>query len=242
MSKVLKDKRVLAIGGAALVAVLAAWQLGISPTNEQIEEARDQTWDLQARNEITAMEIPRLRAQLETIAPQVDDLRELASQVPPQLVMPDLYSDLNDVATSAGLDGVNDVQVTVPEVLEVDTSSPEPSNGEESDDQQAGGQTQAVLASYRVTMQLSASPGQTADFLSELNEADRLAVVTSTNVGPDRSTISANFYLQQVDVEDIAAQIEELAESTTPGARPGNGGDQDDDEAEDAEDAQGSGN
>lgn len=87
----------------------------------------------------------------------------------------------------------------------------------------------AVLASYEVTMTIEASPEQGAAFIKALGRTKRLNVVTTSGVSGGSEAeggtlnVTATFYLQQVDVDGLAAQIEALASGQgviAPGSDP----------------------
>src|SRR5690606_20968691 len=79
-----------------------------------------------------------------------------------------------------------------------------------------------VLASYKVTMSVEGSTEQALAFLTGLDQAPRLAVVGNTELsradGVARLTVTATFFLQQVEVDAIIAQIETLTALDAPQA------------------------
>lgn len=84
----------------------------------------------------------------------------------------------------------------------------------------------AVLASYDVTITVQATPEQAAAFIKALGATRRLSIVSTSGVTRDSDgngtlNLTATFYLQQVDVDGLAAQIEALTAGGTviaPGA------------------------
>jgi len=80
--------------------------------------------------------------------------------------------------------------------------------------------TAGVIASYSVTMSVKGTGNQVVAFLQALGQSPRLNVVSATSVSGSAdaetatATITATFYLQQVDVDQIALQIEELSTGT----------------------------
>lgn len=211
--------------GLAAIAVTGAATYGllIFPQATSTATARAGLETLQASNAATEGQIPGLKAQLANISGSVESLKALSSQVPPAIDLPALYLELNAVAAQAG-EGVAVTNVSVslpalvsaaaPAAVAVDAPAADPVVV---DPAAVSPVAAAVLASYSVSMDVSATPTQAASFLEALGATSRLSVVTSStiNAGLDGAQgtahVSATFYLQQVDVNGLAEQIEALA-------------------------------
>lgn len=80
----------------------------------------------------------------------------------------------------------------------------------------------SVIASYTVSMQVTGDPSQVVAFLGALASGGRLSVVKTTSVDVDddgvaTATVETLFFLQQVDVDGIATQIEALTAQVAAG-------------------------
>lgn len=224
------------LGAVAYVLTAAGgYLLLINPQATTTADLRTQLDSARAANEASAAQIPALKAQLEDISGDVEALRALSQQVPPEIDLPTLYAELDAVAASVGGGvKVTNVSVTVPSLLttttataadpaadpNATTATTDPSTTQDAGAPPAAqdsAEPAAVLASYEVTMTVEATPEQAAAFVKALGETKRLNVVSTSGVsgGSEEEggtlNITASFYLQQVDVDGLAAQIEALA-------------------------------
>lgn len=225
------------LGAVACVLTAAGgYVLIINPQGVATTELKSELESAQSANRAAAAQIPALRAQLEDISGGVESLRALSQQVPPAIDLPTLYDELDAVAAQVGGGvKVTNVSVTIPSLLTAAatdpgaptdpnatpaTPTPDPSAAPAAPNAAAPEQTPepaAVLASYEVTMALEATPEQAAAFLQALGQTKRLNVVSTSGVsgGAEEEggtlNVTATFYLQQVDVDGLAAQIEALA-------------------------------
>lgn len=216
---------ILIAGVAALALAGGGYVLVLSPQNTQIAETRTSVEDTVASNDALAMRIPALKSQLADISPQVDSLRALSSRVPASIDLPTLYADLDQASAAAGIGRAENVSVSVPQLVTSDGSGQVPdvtTNDAEQAPAPAGDQSSAVIASYSVTLSINGSPDQVVAFLAALGDSARLSVVSATTLTGGEAagaSITATFFLQQVDVEQIATQIEELAAAHLPAAQ-----------------------
>jgi len=218
----------LGVAGS-VVAVTAGWFLLLSPQMDETATIRVETADRQVTNDANAAQIPVLQARLADMSEDVEMLRAMSRQVPPNVDLDTFYLQIAEAASLAGVT-VTNTTVSAPALIGANTRQQAPAE-ENTDAGTAPAQApvvQAVLASYRVTMQVSATPHGGVAFLAALEGMERLSVVGSTNltVGrdgePGTMTVTATFYLQQVDVDGLAEQIENLAAGEhTQGQRPG---------------------
>jgi len=209
----------LGVAGAA-VAVAAGWFLLLSPQMEDTAAIHAETTERQSVNDTNAAQIPILQARLADMSEDVEMLREMSRQVPPNVDLEAFYRQIADAAAVAGV-SVTNTTVSAPALIGANARQQPAAN--EGDDAAEGGTAaqapvvQAVLASYRVTMQVSATPQGAVAFLAEMENMERLSVVGSTNLTagrdgePGTMTVTATFYLQHVDVDGLAEQIEVLA-------------------------------
>lgn len=227
------------LGAVACLVTAAGGYLGlINPQTTTNTDLRVELDGVRSANEATAAQIPQLKAQLEDISGDVDALRALSQQVPPSIDLPTLYAELDTVAAQVGGGvAVTNVTVTIPTLLATTEPAAAPTDPTTGDPAApTDGTTEpadpnltdpaatpvapaaaAVLASYEVTITLKATPEQAAAFIRALGQTKRLNVVSTSGVGggaeADGGTlnVTATFYLQQVDVDGLAAQIEALA-------------------------------
>ncbi len=216
------------LGALAVTVTAAGGYLGlIAPQADATAQVREELATVEAK-------IPELKAQLDNITDSVQGLRELSQQVPASIDMPTLYAEINQVAQNAGPGvSISNVSVTVPSLLTPPdqvpaVDEPEPADTGQAPEQDPGEpETQdpavspppsAVLASYQVSIEAKAGPDQAAAFLEALDKMQRLNVVSVTGmtVTGDTATIrvAATLFLQQVDVDGLASQIEALAAET----------------------------
>lgn len=224
--------------GAAAVLLTGAlgYALLISPQATAITRTRAELASVEVSNQASAARIPKLKAQLANIASSVADLRALSGRVPPAIDLPALYGELDGVAVQAGPGvSITNVTVTVPALLAppevttpaaaTPTATATPATGK------PAVTAKSVLASYQVNIEVKANPDQAAAFIKALGEMKRLNVVsvsglTSSPQAQGTVRVAATFYLQQVDVDGLAAQIESLAKAPgvvsapSPGAAP----------------------
>lgn len=234
-------RKPIILGGlAVLVTAAAGYLLVIAPQAAATARVQGELTAVQAANDAASAQIPVLRAQLENIRSSVGDLRALSAQVPAAIDLPALYAELDAVAARSG-EGVevSNVSVTIPALLNPPVAEPvidpnaDPALEAPADeaavvdpaDEAAAPAPSAVLASYQVNMTVKAAPAQAAAFIKALGTMSRLNVVstsTFTSSGEERSVnVAATFYLQQVDVDGLAAQIEALAAGNSVTAEQG---------------------
>lgn len=233
------DIRIVGASLGAVALLAGGYFLAVAPQNASTAETREEAETITAESERTLATIPGLRAQLADIAPEVDYLRQLSTQVPPQINLPDLYAELDAAAAAAGIPSAENVTVSTPVLVTPETADlPAPAEGEAPveapvDDgalaeegataPAAPAATAAVIARYDVSLTVMGNPEQISAFLGALDNSGRMNTITSTNItsGEDgRATIQAVFYLQQVDVDGIAQQIEDLV-AVEAGQTPG---------------------
>ena len=227
------------IGGAAVVLTLAGgYALVIAPQATSTAAVHSQLQSVEASNAAASLRVPALKAQLADITGTVAQLRALSGQVPPVIDMPGLYASLDAVAAAAGAGvSVTNVSVTVPKLL----TDPAAAAAKAAPAQAAATPTPAatagaavtdpapvvhapaaVLASYQLTMEVTATPAQASKFLTALGLMPRMSVVSSSSLTagaagtPGSVKVLATLYLQQVDVDALAAQIEALAAAKSP--------------------------
>lgn len=236
------------LGALAIVLTCAAgYLLVLSPQAAATAQSRADLEAQQASNNAAAAKIPVLKAQLDNISGQVDELRALSQRVPPSIDLPSLYDEMNAVAADAGAGiSIANITVSVPQLVAAptttapsdsptseatgDTTEGASSQGSES---ARGAAPTSVLASYQVNLTVNATPGQAAAFVDALNATRRLNIVRNTAIASSGDSggtvrVTATLYLQQVDVDGLAAQIESLtaADATQPqaGATDGTSG------------------
>lgn len=234
--KIPSDRNTL-LAGAATVAVLAGGWFGlISPAMAHHGELTAQTEASESSSSSMRARLPVLRAQLDGIAPRVDELRTLGERVTATIDQPVLLEQLRAIAAASGIDGVRNVEVGLPSMVTAPAAptSPVSAEGMTAEDTAAAADPDdplgtpppsaaAVLASYNVTMEVRGSQAQVRDFLTGLQQAPRLVVVTSSSMqlsadGTATMRIDATYFLQQVDVEGLASQIEALVDRDAPAA------------------------
>lgn len=224
------------LGTAAIMLTAAAgYTLVISPQSADTTAVNSQLVAVHASNAAAAVQIPALKARLADISGTVTALRNLSGQVPPVIDLPSLYQQLDAVAAQAG-DGVKVTNVTltipalvtttanVPAVAPTDTATATTPDASTAPTPAPTPAAAAVLASYQVTMEVQATPAEAAKFLTALGQMPRMSVVTATSLTSGSSSsagtahILATLYLQQVDVDALAAQIEALAAARSTSA------------------------
>lgn len=231
------DRKTLIAGGVTLALLAGGWFGAISPALGKNSEVAAQTETSEASSESMRARLPLLRAQLDGVAPRVSELRSLGERVTATIDQPVLLEQLRSIAQAAGIDNPRNVEVGLPSMItapaspaasasaEGQTAEQTAADGEDSVSTPAPAAS-SVLASYNVTMEVRGSQPQVRAFLTGLQEGSRLIVVTSTSMqldagdGTATMRIQATYFLQQVDVEGLASQIEALVAKDAPAADP----------------------
>lgn len=218
------------IGGALCLAFGAGGYFGLlGPQAHDTAALRDEAAALEMSNAATQAQLPALKSELASISGQVDALRELSAKVPPEINVPGLYEELAAAAMQAGLSGgVEDVSPTIPQLVTPAVAPVKESDAvaDATTDEVAAAVVpsapQGVIASFDVSMRVKGTIGQTVAFLHALKQAPRLSVVSSSSLSVDvdgmaTMQITARYYLQQVDVDGLVAQIEALRNAAGSG-------------------------
>jgi Tfp pilus assembly protein PilO len=232
-----RDRKTLIAGGVTLALLAGGWFGAISPELGKNSELAAQTEASEASSEAMRGRLPLLRAQLDGIAPRVSELRSLGERVTATIDQPVLLEQLRAISQAAGIDNPRNVEVGLPSMItapvapaasasvEGQTAEQTVVDGEDTPSAPAPAAS-SVLASYNVTMEVRGSQAQVRAFLTGLQDGSRLIVVTSTSMQLDASDgtatmrIQATYFLQQVDVEGLASQIEALVAKDAPAAGP----------------------
>lgn len=230
-----RDRKTLIAGGVTLALLAGGWFGAISPALGRNSEIAAQTEASEASSEAMRGRLPLLRAQLDGIAPRVSELRSLGERVTATVDQPVLLEQLRAIAQAAGIDNARNVEVGLPSMITAPATSAsvEGQTAEQTaldgEDAPSAPSTPApvassVLASYDVKMEVRGSEAQVRAFLTGLQEGSRLIVVTSSSMqldagdGTATMRIQATYFLQQVDVEGLASQIEALVAKDAPTA------------------------
>ena len=212
----------------AVLTCTAGYMFVIAPQSAATAKLHTDLTVVETSNAAASARIPVLKAQLANISGSVAGLRAMSQRVPPTIDLPALYKELAAVATAAGPGvSVTSVTVTIPSLLTPPAPAAVPTGATTTSTATPGAATatpthaapvaSAVLASYTVNMDVSATPDQAAAFIKALGATKRMNVVSASGVSggangtPGTAHVSATFYLQQVDVDGLAAQIEALA-------------------------------
>ena len=220
----MRKPTILGVAGAVL-ACTAGYMFVISPQAAATAKIHAELTTVETSNAAASARIPVLKAQLANISGSVAGLRAMSQRVPPTIDLPALYEELAAVAAAAGPGvSVASVTVTIPTLLTPPAPAAAATTTTDATATATPGKTatpapvaSAVLASYTVNMDVTATADQAAAFIKALGATKRMNVVSSSGVSggangaPGTAHVSATFYLQQVDVDGLAAQIEALA-------------------------------
>ena len=189
---------------ATVVVALGGWFGLISPQLDARSDIQAERASVDDSIQEMNSRLPVLMTQLEDITPQVEVLRDLSAKVPPAIDQPTLYADISQIAADAGISSIDNIAVSVPQMV----------TGQEGSEGDVENEGPTVLAAYTLTIQLRGNYGQVAKFLQGLGDAPRMSEVTYTSVAGEGSeataTVRATLFLQQVDAEGLASQIEAL--------------------------------
>lgn len=227
-------------GAGAVAILAAGFLLVIPPQQDQVSHKSATLSGLELSNQRTELKIPKLKEQLAGIAPQVDALRALAAKVPADINQSALLGDLTAAARQAGLSGISNMSISLPTLVKnaevssaahedptADPAAPEAAatpaptprptstSAKSTGSNAAGSGGNAVIASYDVSLSATGTPDQVVAFLAALRSSPRLNVVSASSVevardGTATLTLTTRFFLQKVDVEGLAGQIESL--------------------------------
>jgi len=215
----LKDKTTV-LSAIGCLAIVGGGFMGlISPQQDQKAELAETLQSQEQSNLSLSHQLPLLKARLAGIASQIDALRDLSARVPSQIDQAVLYDQLGAIAAGAGISEVTNLSVSVPQMVPATQGEqPAPSDDDLDTAEPAAPTSPAaapVLAYYDLSMSVRGSTEQVLAFLAGLRDAPRINVVSSSSISADEDaiTLSVNMrmFLQQVDVEGLAAQIEALA-------------------------------
>lgn len=204
---------------AALVAV-AGWFAVLSPQRATIDTVRADTADLHRTTEQIEAQIPPLVAQLESVGVQIGFLRDLALRVPRVVDVPALNTELDAVASAAGVT-LTERSFSTPQVITAPDNGGEDTVGQvDGEDVSAGTGTYSVIATFDVTLKVPTDPGGAAALFDALAATERLTYVEVSSWsnggegGAGTLSVAVTFFLQKVDVNGLVAQIEALLEAT----------------------------
>ncbi|XBH22902.1 hypothetical protein V5R04_06725 [Jonesiaceae bacterium BS-20] len=217
-------KHPVAVCSTGIAALgLLGWVTLIGPQLEATSVARDELSFTQTQNATMAAHAPALQAQLTSVAPRIAELYELSARVPNMIDQPELIRQLHTIAKDSGVTSLQSIEVglpqpvanVVPEEQSQELPMPSVEDAEQAGQPEAPQVETAAIAQYNVTMRVNGSPDSVNKFVTNLRTGPRLSVVTRTSVdigqdGVATSSVSATFYLQQVDVSGLASQLQDL--------------------------------
>lgn len=214
-----QDRRTLLACAAAGVIVAGGWFGLLSPALSDHASIAAQRATLESANEQMKARLPALQSQLADIAPRVDELRALGARVPAAIDQPALLQEMQAMAAASGMEAAHNVAIGLPTMVEVNpgAAAPLPGPGPADDPLSAADlpEQKAVIASHSVQIEVRGSEAQVRDFLVNVQNSSRLVIVNTSGLqvakdGTATMRISATYFLQQVDVDGLASQIEAL--------------------------------
>jgi Tfp pilus assembly protein PilO len=154
-------KRPVLIGCAvgAVVVILLWYFLLFSPTSSDLNDTRDQVSEVQTQNQELENTVRQLKELSRNSVEQQAQLRTLRAAIPSTPDLGEFILQANEIASAAGIDW-----------LSIAPTPPAASTG--------GGPTSTIAISMQIQGQFSA----VLDYLSRLEDLDRLVVVDSVNV------------------------------------------------------------
>jgi type IV pilus assembly protein PilO len=154
-------KRSVLIGGAvgAVVVILLWYFLLFSPTSSDLKDTRDQVSGVQSENQELENTIRQLKALSRNSVEQQAKLRTLRAAIPSTPDLGEFILQANEIASASGIDW-----------LSIAPTPPAASTG--------GGPTSTIAISMQIQGQFSA----VLDYLSRLEDLERLVVVDTVNV------------------------------------------------------------
>lgn len=213
----------------AAVSVIAAgalsWVLLINPFMQETETMNLELADLTSANSAMEAEVPVLRTELSNIAPRVAELEALSTKVPAVLDQPLLYKQLDAIAEQSGVDKPTSLDVQPPTPVVIAPAAPPPVTNSADDAEGASAPAPApveqapAMAQYTVSFTISGDTSKILDFFENLRNGPRMAILSGATIdiaedGVAKVSLSPTFYLQQVDVQGIADQLQQLLEAT----------------------------
>ena len=179
------NRRALAIGAAAAVAVVALWYFVFwSPRSKALDQVRERRQAAQQQETQLRAEIARLRgAQAQEPAKRAR-LEALRTAIPDDPKLAQFILDTNEAATRAGIDFVS-ISPQLPAAPGaaaggVTTTTAAPTGGG-----QATGAATARPAEIRLSLQIRGGYFQVLDFMNRLDDLPRLVVNDSVNITSD---------------------------------------------------------
>ncbi|MDQ3680733.1 MAG: type 4a pilus biogenesis protein PilO [Actinomycetota bacterium] len=198
------NRRALAIGAAAAVAVVVLWYLVFwSPRNKALDQAKKRREAAQQQESQLRTEIARLRGAQSQEPAKRARLEALRTAIPDDPNLAQFILDTNDAATRSGIDFISiapqlPTAPTAPAGAAATggattTTAPGGGGGATTTTAAAGGQppvaggAAARPAEIRLALQIRGGYFQVLDFLNRLDDLPRLVVNDSLTVSADQT-------------------------------------------------------
>lgn len=212
------NRRALGIGALVAVLVLVLWYMLLwSPTNSDIQEAKDRKQAAEDQAAQLRTEIQRLRSAQGNEAAQQAKLVTLKGGIPDAPNLAEFILATNEAASEAGIDFIS-VAPTPPAAASAPAAAATTATTATTTPGAAGA---APPAEIRLALQIQGGYFQVLDFLNRLDRMERIVVTDSLNVTADRTgrlavTIAARMFTRSIP-EGFAGATPTTTTTTTPG-------------------------
>lgn len=196
------NRRALAIGAGAAVAVVLLWYFAFwSPRNRALDQAKDRRQAAEQQESQLRTEIARLRGAQNQEPARRARLEALRTAIPDEPNLGQFILDANDAATRAGIDFIS----IAPQLPAAPTAAPgaapggagggattttAPGGGTATTVAPGGGASAAQAArpaEVRLSLQIRGGYFQVLDFMNRLDDLPRLVVSDSVSVTADQN-------------------------------------------------------
>lgn len=215
------NRRALAIGVIASVLLLLAWYLLLwSPTNKDVQEAKDRKTSAEEQASQLQAEIRRLRAEQQNEPAKRARLEEMKAAIPDEPNLAQFILDTNDAAVRSGIEFVS-VAPAVPapaatQAAAATTATTAPTGG-------ATATGAAAPAEIKMTLQIQGGYFQMLDFLNRLDQMPRIVVTDGLSVTATPATgrltvsITARMFTRTIPTGFVGAPATTTT-TTAPGS------------------------
>lgn len=215
------NRRVLAIGAAGVAVLLVAWYLALwSPTNKDVQDAKDRQTTAEEEASQLQAQIRRLQAEQQNEPAKRARLEKMKAAIPDDPNLAQFILDTNDAAVKAGIDFVS-VSPAVPTAAAAQAAAATTVTTAPTGGPTATGE--GAPAEIRMTLQIQGGYFQLLDFLNRIDQMPRIVVTDGLNVaaaagaGRLTVTITARMFTRSIP-QGFAGAPTTTTTTTAPGA------------------------
>jgi Tfp pilus assembly protein PilO len=218
------NRRAVGIGALVSVLIVVLWYMFLwSPTNGDIQDAKDRQETAQTQAAQLRAEIKRLKAAQDNEAAQTARLTQLKEGIPDVPRLAEFLLETNDAAVRAGIDFISVAPSPPAPAAPAAAAATTATTGAP-----AAGGAAAAPAEIRISLQIQGGYYQVLDFLNRLDQLPRIVVtdtltVTSDNTSRLSVTLGARMFTRSIPPgfagsTPTTAPVGATTTTTVPGA------------------------